>query len=142
MVPVTAVVIDRIPLTPNGKIDRQRLLEIERERQEERRVVEPETEQERVLVDIIKQIMSIERVGVTDNLFEIGIDSLKIFQIASRANKQNIPLSPRNIMLSRTIRAALAEGAKNKAPLQAKMEIKAVPRDRMRRLSPTGGAAR
>ncbi len=134
MVPVSTIILDQLPVSPNGKIDRIRLLEIERERQSVRTIVEPATADEKKLVDIIKHALQVESVGVTDNLFELGIDSLKFFQISSRANKENINITPRILMLTRSIRAALAEA--EKAPLissVARFEIKPIPRDRMRR---------
>lgn len=143
MVPVSIVLLDAIPISPNGKIDRLKLLEIEKNQRKSREIVAPETNEERILVDIVKDIMSLDKVGVTDNLFEIGIDSLKIFQIASRANKQKINITPRNIMLSRTIRASLAEAAKSPDAGALKLiEIKPVPRDRLRRAQTSGETPR
>jgi amino acid adenylation domain-containing protein len=134
MLPVSIVILEDMPLSPNGKVDRMRLLEIERAHRSSRDIVEPETAAEKKLLEIVKVTMAIDRVGVTDNLFELGIDSLKIFQIVSRANKENLGVTPRMLMLTRTVRAALAEASKTPQSASVKMmEIKAIPRDRLRR---------
>jgi aryl carrier-like protein len=134
MMPVSIVILEALPLSPNGKIDRVRLLQIEREQRSNREIVEPETPAEKRLLEIVKLTMGTDRVGVTDNLFELGIDSLKVFQIVSRANKESLGVTPRMLMLTRTVRAALAEAGKAPQSAGVKMiEIKAIPRDRLRR---------
>ncbi len=134
MLPVSLIILEALPLSPNGKIDRIRLLEIEREQRSNRDIVEPETVAERKLLEIVKLTLAIDRVGVTDNLFELGIDSLKIFQIVSRANKESLGVTPRMLMLKRSVRAAIAEAAKTPQSAGVRMmEIKAIPREKLRR---------
>jgi len=84
--------------------------------------------------------MQVPRVGVTDNLFEIGVDSIRIFQITSRAAKVGIPLTTRIMLQSRTIKDALVEVAKAPAAGSISyMEIK--PAARQRRRIGSGNAA-
>ena len=113
MVPAAFVTIDSFPLTANGKLDRNKLLEIERQRRAERVQVAAVTPDEDRLAKIVSEVMRLDSVGVTDNLFELGVDSLRIFQIASRAAKEAIAVTPRAILQGRTIRASLAKAAES-----------------------------
>ncbi|HVT28657.1 MAG TPA: amino acid adenylation domain-containing protein, partial [Lacipirellulaceae bacterium] len=108
MLPETFVTLDALPLAANGKVDREKLPSPAATRiGRAREYVAPSTPQEKVLADIAADILRIERVGATDNLFELGADSLQIFQIASRAAKATIPITPRLVLTHRTIRAVL-----------------------------------
>lgn len=79
MLPSSIVILDAIPLTRHGKIDRNALPKAE-ERQGAG-YVPPRTEAERMLADLFAEILGIERVGVEDSLFELGADSLTAVQI-------------------------------------------------------------
>jgi aryl carrier-like protein len=88
----------------------------------------------------VVEVLKVARVGVTENLFEIGLDSLKIFQITSRAHAAGITVSPRSIMQTRTIRAALAQAQSATATAtHTVVPIKAVARQRLK-LGGSGGA--
>jgi aryl carrier-like protein len=108
MVPEIFVALDSLPLTPNGKVDREKLPRPDAAaRGQARDYVTPNTSQEKLVADIVAEVLRIERVGVTDNLFERGADSLQVFQIASRAAKAGVPITPRLVLTHRTIRAVL-----------------------------------
>ncbi len=94
MLPSAVVRVDAMPLTPNGKVDRKALPAPQdggTSRQKE--FVEPRTPKEKQLAEIWCEVLHLERVGIQDNLFEIGADSLHIFQIAARANKAGITIA-------------------------------------------------
>jgi len=133
MVPAAIVMVDAYPLNVNGKIDRDKLLAMEKQSRTAREYVAPANAQERQLAEIVADLMQIERVGATDNLFEIGVDSLRIFQITSRAAKAGLPLTTRIMLKAKTVREALAEAAN--APASApvmRLEIKPAARQRRR----------
>jgi amino acid adenylation domain-containing protein len=113
MLPSAVVRIATMPLTPNGKVDRKALpapdMAGERRSTE---FVAPQTDQERTLAAIWSEVLRVDRVGVLDNLFELGADSLHIFQIAARANKAGIRVAPAQFLKYRTI-AALLEQLRN-----------------------------
>lgn len=111
MVPGNFVILPEFPLNVNGKIDRDKLLILAEERRSQRDYVAPANNDEAELSRITAEVMKLERVGVTENLFELGLDSLMIFQIASRATKAGVNVSPRAIMQSRTVREALVAAA-------------------------------
>jgi len=74
-----------MPLTPNGKIDRKALLEVEGNRVESgQEYVSPQTPIEELLVGIWEEVLRVERVGIHDNFFELGGHSLLATQLISR----------------------------------------------------------
>jgi hypothetical protein len=77
MLPAAFVNLDRMPLTSNGKIDRQALPAADFSRSEiEGSFIEARTPLEREVADSWKKALALERVGITDNFFEIGGHSL------------------------------------------------------------------
>lgn len=104
MVPSALVVLDRLPLTPNGKLDRKALPSPEAGHQPAQKLIEPETETERTLVNIWRQVLRRERVGIEDNFFELGGDSILGIQVVARANRAGLRLSARHLFKHQTIR--------------------------------------
>jgi hypothetical protein len=110
MIPYAFVEMVAIPLTVNGKVDRQQLPAPDLgAATRTREHVAPRTPQERTLAGILAEVLRIERVGVTDDLFELGADSLHVFQITSRATKAGLPITPRLVLQHRTIASVLSE---------------------------------
>jgi amino acid adenylation domain-containing protein len=110
MVPGVWVLLDELPLTANGKVDRRGLPEPEGTRPElESGYVEAGTETEKLLAEIWTQVLGLERVGVHDNFFDLGGQSLIATQVVSRTRKAlNIDLPLRRLFESPTV-AELAE---------------------------------
>jgi amino acid adenylation domain-containing protein len=78
MVPSAFVMLDGMPLTPNGKIDRRALPVPGRGRPDlETAYVAPRSELEHFLTDLWREVLGIEGIGIRDNFFELGGDSLK-----------------------------------------------------------------
>ena len=122
-----------LPLTPNGKIDRKALPAPDTGRSARREFVAPRTEQEKTLSAIWAEVLHLERVGIQDNLFELGADSLHTFQIVARAGKAGMKIPPALILKHRTIAAVLAQlesGAASSS--KTAPAIVAVSRDRYR----------
>ncbi|HWO61879.1 MAG TPA: amino acid adenylation domain-containing protein, partial [Umezawaea sp.] len=109
MVPSAFVTLDRLPLTGNGKLDRKALPAPEWEKPAARHTA-PRTEAERVLADIWAQVLGIERVGVDDDFFELGGDSIVSIQVVSRARQAGYGLVPRDLFSHPTV-AGLASVA-------------------------------
>ena len=102
--------MDSLPLTPNGKVDRRSLPEPEVDlRFRIRDFVPPTNEREKTLVAIWSDVLRMDRIGIRDNLFELGADSLHIFQIAARANKAGIRVAPAQFLRFRTIASLLEQ---------------------------------
>jgi hypothetical protein len=85
MIPSTFVRVDRIPLTPGGKVDR-RALENVKGAQLKSTVtyVAPEAPMEKIIAEIWKEILKIQEVGINDNFFELGGNSFDIIKVNTR----------------------------------------------------------
>ena len=78
MVPTAFCMLETIPLTPTGKVDRQKLLQLEPDVAVQADHVPPQTPLECALADIWRAVLGLERVGVLDNFFSIGGDSIRV----------------------------------------------------------------
>ncbi|MEV2218883.1 amino acid adenylation domain-containing protein [Nocardia vinacea] len=120
MVPTTITVLDTIPLTPVGKLDRRALPAPVLETKEYRA---PETEIEQIIAEVLGEVlgigegMGIERIGLDDDFFALGGDSITSIQVVSRARARGVIFTPREVFESRTV-AALAPLATQGAPVE------------------------
>ncbi|MFF9672031.1 non-ribosomal peptide synthase/polyketide synthase [Streptomyces eurythermus] len=109
MVPSAVVVLDALPLSPNGKLDRGRLPDPGPAVRAVRHVA-PRTPTERALAAIWAEVLRAERIGVDDNFFELGGDSILSIQVVARARQEGLPLTSRDVYQHQTV-AALARRA-------------------------------
>ncbi|MEI5101939.1 amino acid adenylation domain-containing protein [Streptomyces sp. PmtG] len=108
LVPSAYVVIDRFPLTENGKTDRAALPAPPPDQEETSGHVAPRTPTEEAVADLWQEVLG-TAVGVEDDYFSLGGDSLRALLIASRANDAfGVTLTPRDVLVHRTV-AALAD---------------------------------
>ncbi len=113
MVPAAFIDLPSFPLTANGKIDRKALpAPAWSSMSKSTNYVAPNTPQELSLAEIWAEVLHLDQVGVEDSIFELGGDSLHVFQIAARANQAGIDVKPRQILQFRTISAILADLSK------------------------------
>jgi amino acid adenylation domain-containing protein len=84
MIPAAFVILKQIPLTPNGKVNRQALPEPNLSLEQENQFVPPRTPTEAVIADIIASVLGIEEIGIHDNFFALGGHSLLATQVISR----------------------------------------------------------
>jgi amino acid adenylation domain-containing protein/non-ribosomal peptide synthase protein (TIGR01720 family) len=118
MVPAGFVVLDRMPLTPNGKVDCEALPTPDWSRRNlHDAYVAPRTPVEATLAAIWCAVLGLDRVGVFDNFFELGGDSILSIQIVSRAGRAGLRLTPKQVFQQQTI-AELAQ-ATVAAPVEA-----------------------
>lgn len=114
MIPSGIMVLERWPLNPNGKLDRQALPEIDRADAPGTAYVAPGTTTEELLADIWREVLGVGRVGVHDNFFELGGHSLLATQVIARVHEAlEVDISMRQLFAAPSI-AALAvviEGA-------------------------------
>ncbi|SMF89024.1 non-ribosomal peptide synthase domain TIGR01720/amino acid adenylation domain-containing protein [Azospirillum oryzae] len=123
MVPARLMVLDAIPVTPTGKLDRAAL---PAPRWETDAQAAPSTPVEELLASLWRDALNAERVGVTDNFFEIGGDSIIALQIVARARAAGLRITPKQLLERQTI-AALAVVAEEAAPTMAVAEPPAGP---------------
>ena len=87
MLPDTFVMLDDLPLSPNGKIDRKALGAPVPSREQDDNFVAPRTSLEEELAQIWVAVLKVERVGINDNFFEVGGHSLLATQLISRVRE-------------------------------------------------------
>jgi amino acid adenylation domain-containing protein len=126
MVPEVIMVLEEMPLTANGKIDRKRLPSFLKDviRQPEQDYAGARTPIEEMVVGIFEEVLNMDRVGIQDNFFELGGHSLLATQVISRIqNAFSVEISVRSIFegptagsLARNIEEAMRSGEKTQAP--------------------------
>ncbi|MBU6399316.1 MAG: AMP-binding protein, partial [Verrucomicrobia bacterium] len=85
MLPAAFVVLERMPLTPNGKVDRRALPEPGAERPAlEAAYLAPRTRLEKTLAQLWQELLGVQRVGLHDNFFDLGGHSLLVVQLQAR----------------------------------------------------------
>ncbi|WP_408637760.1 amino acid adenylation domain-containing protein [Nocardia bovistercoris] len=116
MVPSAFVVLDSIPLTANGKLDRRALPAPTFTTTETR---EPIGAVEARISELFAQVLGLESVGVDDSFFSVGGDSILSIQLVSRAKAAGIVFSPRDVFEQRTVAglAKVAVSAADHAPI-------------------------
>ncbi|MGW1216660.1 amino acid adenylation domain-containing protein [Streptomyces sp. NPDC002499] len=107
MVPSAFVTVGRMPLGPTGKLDRSALPDPEFTGEVYRK---PRTETEEIIVAAYVDVLGVERVGIDDDFFAAGGDSLRSIQVVARARARGLRLTTREIFECRTA-ARLAEVA-------------------------------
>ncbi len=119
MVPREVVVLDQLPRNHNGKVDRGRLRDLAAERTVSRAgLAPPRDDLEAALCELWAGRLKVDRVGIGDDFFELGGDSIMGILIAQAARRRGISMLPRHMMEHRTveklaeaIRAAATEAA-------------------------------
>ncbi|RGD57175.1 amino acid adenylation domain-containing protein [Kitasatospora xanthocidica] len=111
MLPAAFVTLPELPLTANGKVDRRRLPAPDWSAAGgDRPHRAPGTDRERLLAAIWAELLGVERVGLDDDFFLLGGDSILSIQVVSRARAAGLALSPRDLFRHPTV-AALAAAA-------------------------------
>ncbi|WP_043307332.1 amino acid adenylation domain-containing protein [Pseudomonas sp. ML96] len=94
MVPAQIIALEKLPLTPAGKLDRTALPEPTWQSQD---YEAPQTDNERILATIWAEVLGVVRVGRQDHFFELGGDSIVALQVVSRIRQQGLQLAPREL---------------------------------------------
>ncbi|MFM0117056.1 amino acid adenylation domain-containing protein, partial [Paraburkholderia nemoris] len=113
MVPGAYVLLDALPLTHNGKLDRAALPAPDEITADEH--VEPSTPTEALLAQIWRDVLGVERVGAHDDFFRLGGDSILSLQVVARAQEAHLDITPRQLFEHPTVAglAAVAEAQRN-----------------------------
>jgi acyl carrier protein len=108
MVPAAFMLMEALPLTPSGKVDRQALPVPDRVRPEVE-FVAPRTPIEAALAEIWAQLLGVDRIGVNDSFFDLGGHSLLATQLVSQVRETfSVELPLRRLFETPTV-AALAD---------------------------------
>jgi len=106
MIPAAIVQLDALPLSPNGKLDRTQLPEPTVTTTDH---TAPSTETEAALAEIWADVLGVGTVGVDDNYFHLGGDSVRSVLITARAKAAfDVTITPKDVLTAGTV-SALAE---------------------------------
>ncbi|SHM68904.1 non-ribosomal peptide synthase domain TIGR01720/amino acid adenylation domain-containing protein [Streptomyces yunnanensis] len=122
MVPAAFVVLDALPLLPNGKVDRRALPAPEPDTHRGGGLA-PRTDEERLLCGVVAETLGLPEVGVDDDFFALGGDSILSIQVVSRARNAGLVITPRDVFVHRTVEAIASVAV----PLGAEAETAATP---------------
>ncbi|WP_333893039.1 amino acid adenylation domain-containing protein [Mycolicibacterium gadium] len=101
MVPSAVMVLETLPLTVNGKLDKRALPAPEYQGADDYRA--PVTAIEEILAGIFAQVLGVERVGVDDSFFDLGGDSILSMQVVARARAAGVLCRPRDVFVEQTV---------------------------------------
>ncbi|MFL5355870.1 amino acid adenylation domain-containing protein, partial [Archangium sp.] len=122
MVPAAFVPLPSLPLTSSGKLDRKALPAPDARPELKQAFVAPRNDVEQKLATIWAQVLGLQRVGIHDNIFELGGDSISSLQVISRARQVGLHLTPKQIFQRQTI-AELAPLATAAQAIQAEQGV-------------------
>ncbi|WP_217701400.1 non-ribosomal peptide synthetase [Tenacibaculum aiptasiae] len=117
MIPEVFIELDSFPLTANGKLDRKSLPEAKTSDLSFNEYVAPRTQTEIRLVKIWQELLKNEKVGINDNFFSLGGNSITAIQVVSQAKKQDIHLRVGDIFKNQTIQELSQNLRKNNTVL-------------------------
>lgn len=104
MVPAAFEQVEQMPLTANGKLDRSALLALQPESATAcGDQVSPRSHVEKIVAETWQQVLGVERVGIYDNFFALGGDSIVSLQIVSRLNQAGLMMTPQDLFHHPTV---------------------------------------
>lgn len=107
MVPGSITFLPGIPLTPNGKVDRKALPDPDASITKQHEYIEPKTDVERIFCKIWQDVLGVSKVGVTDNFFQLGGNSILVIYAVADLGLAGVKLAPEKIYEAPTIRELL-----------------------------------
>ena len=114
MIPTGWMKLERLPVSPNGKLDRAALPVPEVVVASETEFLTPATPTEISIAKIWAEVLHLSRVGANMDLLKLGADSIQLFQIVARSSREGFRLSAKELLQLRTVRA-VAESVDNAA---------------------------
>ncbi|MCW5609010.1 MAG: amino acid adenylation domain-containing protein, partial [Nitrosomonas sp.] len=116
MIPSAFVLLDKLPLTTNGKVDRKALPAPNISDQLAHGYVAPRNSAEEILAWVWVQILAVDHVGIDDNFFELGGDSIRSVQVVGLAKEKALFFSVEQLYRNPTIRELAQSVAKHAQP--------------------------
>src|SRR6185503_11765403 len=103
MLPSAFVRLDELPLTPNGKVDRKALPAPEDGQAQATQYVAPRNAVEEAICDVWQQVLRRERVGIEDNFFNLGGDSILSIRVVSMLKARGVSIEVKDIFQHQTV---------------------------------------
>ncbi|MGB2960773.1 MAG: amino acid adenylation domain-containing protein, partial [Bacteroidota bacterium] len=123
MIPSVFVIIEALPLTATGKVDRRALPTPEAVRPDlAGGYVAPSTPAEHTLAAVWQKVLGLEQVGVEDNFFELGGDSILSIKVIAKAREAGLEIAPKQMFQYPTV-AGLASVARPAPEMKAEQGI-------------------
>ncbi|WGV24586.1 non-ribosomal peptide synthetase [Halotia branconii] len=123
MLPSAFVMLESLPINPNGKVDRRVLPAPKTSRSDfDTNLILPRTKTEKILANIWADVLRLKQVGINDNFFELGGDSILTIQVVARANQAGLQLTPKQLFHHQTI-AELSTVVDTTLPVQAEQGL-------------------
>ncbi|WP_448724800.1 non-ribosomal peptide synthase/polyketide synthase [Pseudomonas farris] len=107
MVPQHWLWLEKMPVSPNGKLERKALPKADTTTSK-KAYAAPSTATEQALVEIWQSVLGRPQVGISDNFFELGGDSIISIQVVSRARQAGIHFSPKDLFLHQNVQSLAA----------------------------------
>jgi len=104
MIPSRFSRVAGIPLTPNGKVDQRALQKLAEEINTADEYEAPANRVEEILVKVWQEVLGVKQMGVKDNFFEIGMDSIKAIQLSARLLRYRLKVQIKDIFINPTVR--------------------------------------
>ncbi len=101
MVPAAVMMLEALPLTSNGKLDKLALPAPEYQDVDQYRA--PSSPTEEILAGIYAEVLGVERVGVDESFFDVGGDSILAMQVVARARAAGLMCRPRDVFVEQTV---------------------------------------
>ncbi|WP_442947013.1 amino acid adenylation domain-containing protein [Nostoc sp. UHCC 0870] len=121
LIPHFFVALETLPLTVNGKVDKQKLPAPEITSFPDETV--PRTDIEAKLVEVWSSVLSLSQVGIYDNFFALGGDSIQAIQLISKANQVGLQLTPKQLFQYQTIAELAAVVTVDKSTLPPQVMV-------------------
>ncbi|WP_394211424.1 amino acid adenylation domain-containing protein [Enterovibrio calviensis] len=100
MIPSQLVMLDDFPLTPAGKIDRSAFSAPQLQAQHEAHYEAPQSDAEKTIAEVWRSVLNTENVGVNDNFFSLGGDSILCLQLISQLKQKGYELTPKHVFMT------------------------------------------
>jgi amino acid adenylation domain-containing protein/non-ribosomal peptide synthase protein (TIGR01720 family) len=122
MVPTHLLLLDHLPLTGNGKLDRKALPEPDATLLQGTYQA-PQSQLEQQIASIWQDVLKLERVGLGDNFFELGGDSIISIQVVSRARQMGIHFSPKQLFEQQTVQGLASVASTDPSAVQIEQPL-------------------
>lgn len=116
MIPSRFIRLDKLPLTPNGKTDRKALPEPESYIDAANSYIAPTNEIEFKMVSIWEEVLGVKHIGIEDDFFELGGNSLLAIKLEVELEKNNLDVKAADVFRRRTIRELVSKVEDNNNP--------------------------